>query len=80
MCLPSDASHNTYCLTWVSLTLDVGYLFAVVEFKKLSLNLLRKNVNYLMNHIGKADNHLEKNAGFFSSSLCTEMNLNASMW
>ena len=19
-------SHNTYCLTWVSLTLDVGYL------------------------------------------------------
>ena len=26
LCLPSDASHNTYCLTWVSLTLDVGYL------------------------------------------------------
>ena len=26
MCLPSDASHNTYHLTWVSLTLDVGYL------------------------------------------------------
>ena len=25
--LPSDASRNTYCLTWVSLTLDVGYLF-----------------------------------------------------
>ena len=25
--LPSDASHNTYHLTWVSLTLDVGYLF-----------------------------------------------------
>ena len=28
VCLPSDAlSHNTYHLTWVSLTLDVGYLF-----------------------------------------------------
>ena len=80
VCLPSDASRNTYCLTWVSLTFDVGYLFAAVEFKKLSLNLLRKNINYLMNHIGKADNHLEKIAGFFSSSLCIEMNLNASMW
>ena len=27
VCLPSDASCNTYRLTWVSLTLDVGYLF-----------------------------------------------------
>ena len=27
MCLPFDASRNTYCLTWVSLTLDMGYLF-----------------------------------------------------
>ena len=36
-----------------------------VEFKKLSLNLLRKNVNYLMNHIGKADNHLEENCWIF---------------
>ena len=27
VCLPFDASHNTYRLTWVSLTLDVGYLF-----------------------------------------------------
>ena len=26
MCLPSDASRNTYHLTWVSLTLDKGYL------------------------------------------------------
>ena len=26
VCLPSDASCNTYRLTWVSLTLDVGYL------------------------------------------------------
>ena len=26
VCLPSDASCNTYHLTWVSLTLDVGYL------------------------------------------------------
>ena len=27
MCLPSDASRNTYHLTWVSLILDVEYLF-----------------------------------------------------
>ena len=27
VCLPSDASRNTYRLTWVSLTLVVGYLF-----------------------------------------------------
>ena len=26
MCLPSDAPHNTYHLTWVSLILDEGYL------------------------------------------------------
>ena len=26
VCLPSDGSRNTYCLTWVSLTLDEGYL------------------------------------------------------
>ena len=24
VCLPSDASHSTYCFTWVSLTLDMG--------------------------------------------------------
>ena len=27
VCLPSDASHNTYHLTSVLLTLDMGYLF-----------------------------------------------------
>ena len=26
MCLPSGASYKSYCLTWVSLTLDKGYL------------------------------------------------------
>ena len=26
MCLPSDASCSTYSLTWVSFTLDMGYL------------------------------------------------------
>ena len=37
--LPSDASRNTYHLTWVSLTLDVGYLFtaAPVEHSRCSL-------------------------------------------
>ena len=29
VCLPSDASRNTYRLTWVSLTLDEGYLLTV---------------------------------------------------
>ena len=27
VCLPSDASRDTYHLTWISLTLDVAYLF-----------------------------------------------------
>ena len=26
VCLPSDPPRNTYRLTWLSLTLDVGYL------------------------------------------------------
>ena len=33
VCLPSDASCNTYCLTWVSLILGVGYLFTVAPAK-----------------------------------------------
>ena len=33
MCLPSDASRNIYHLTWVSLTLDVGYLFTAAPAK-----------------------------------------------
>ena len=33
VCLPCVASHNTYCLTWVSLTLDVGYLFMAAPAK-----------------------------------------------
>ena len=36
VCLPSDASHNTYRLTWVSFTLNVGYLFTAAP-AKLSL-------------------------------------------
>ena len=32
-CLPSDAFCNTYCLTWVFLTLDVGYLFTAAPAK-----------------------------------------------
>ena len=33
VCLPSDACHNTCHLTWVSLTLDVGYLFRAAPAK-----------------------------------------------
>ena len=33
VCLPSDASCNTYHLTWVSLTLGVGYLFTAAPAK-----------------------------------------------
>ena len=35
MCLPSDASRNTYHLTWVSLTLNMGYLFTAAPAKLL---------------------------------------------
>ena len=31
VCLPSDASRNTYHLTWISLTLDMGYLFTAAS-------------------------------------------------
>ena len=33
VCLPSDASRNTYHLTWVSLTLDVVVLFTAAPAK-----------------------------------------------
>ena len=33
VCLPSDASCNTCHLTWISLTLDVGYLFRAAPAK-----------------------------------------------
>ena len=33
VCLPSDASHDTFHLTWVSLTLDMGYLFTAAPAK-----------------------------------------------
>ena len=32
-CLPSDALRNTYRLTWVSLTLVMGYLFTAAPAK-----------------------------------------------
>ena len=34
MCLLSDASRNTYRLTWVSLNLDVRYLFMAAPAKR----------------------------------------------
>ena len=37
--MPSDASHNTYHLTWVSLTLDVGYLFRAAPAKRSRCSL-----------------------------------------
>ena len=33
VCLPSDASRNTYRLTWVSLTFNVRYLFTAAPAK-----------------------------------------------
>ena len=47
MCLPSDASCNTYHLTWVSLTLDVGYLFHGC-FSKAQPLLLTLDEGYLL--------------------------------
>ena len=40
VCLPSMASRNTYGLTWVSLTLDVGYLFMAAPAKRSRCSLL----------------------------------------
>ena len=36
---PLMPSHNTYLLTWVSLTLDVGYLFMAVPAKRSRCSL-----------------------------------------
>ena len=33
VCMPSDVSRNTYHLTWVSITLGVGYLFMAAPAK-----------------------------------------------
>ena len=39
VCLPSDVSRNTYHPTWVSLTLDVGYLFTASPAKRSRCSL-----------------------------------------
>ena len=39
VCLPSDASCNTYRLTWVSLTSEVGYLFTAAPAKRSRCSL-----------------------------------------
>ena len=39
MCLPSDSSCNSYCLPWVSLTLDLGYLFRTAPKKRSHCSL-----------------------------------------
>ena len=40
-------SRNTYCLTWVSLTWDVGYLFTAASSKAQPL-FLTLNEGYLL--------------------------------
>ena len=45
-------SRNTYCLTWVSLTLDVGYLFMARSMNQGKLEVVKQemarvNVNIL---------------------------------
>ena len=69
---------KTVCVI-VAIKINEAQFRYIFVYGNLTWLNLRK-INYLMNHIGKADNHLEKIAGFFSSSLCIEMNLNASMW
>ena len=47
VCLPSDALCNTYHLTWVSLTLDVGYLFTAAQARWSCCSLpWMKSVSY----------------------------------
>ena len=48
MCLPSDASRNSYRLTWVSLTLDVGYLSLHGCSSKAQPLLLTLDEGYLL--------------------------------
>ena len=50
------------------------YIFVYRNLTRLNL----RKINYLMNHVGKAENHLEKNCWISSSSFCIEINLNAS--
>ena len=47
VCLPLMASRNTYGLTWVSLTLDVGYLFTAAAAKRSRCSL-RSTRGYLL--------------------------------
>ena len=39
VCLPTDASHNTYCFTWVSLSLGVEYPFTAAPAKRSRCSL-----------------------------------------
>ena len=41
-------SRNTYCLTWVSLTLDVGYLFMAAPVKRSRCSFLTLDEGYLL--------------------------------
>ena len=45
VCLPSDASHNTYRLTLVSLTLDMVYLFMAVQQSAATAPYLGRGVS-----------------------------------
>ena len=59
VCLPSDALCNTYRLTWVSLTLGVGYLFTAAlessaaapylgcRVARAKIKIARRNINNL---------------------------------
>lgn len=49
----------------------------IFVYRNLTWLNLRK-INYLMNNVGKTENHLEKNCRISSSSFCIEINLNAS--
>ena len=41
-------SHNTYRLTWVSLTSDMGYLFTAAPAKRQPMLLLTLDERYLL--------------------------------
>ena len=80
MCLPSDASHNTYHLTWVSLTLDMGYLFMAAPAKRscCSLPCMRSpllilNVELLLSALLRLRSHRSLDVGLFLSAAAPDL-------
>ena len=69
VCLPSDALSQHYRLIWVSLTLDVGYLFHGCSSKMQPL-LLTLDVGYLLMAAAPDLGHRVSTLGLRLAPLC----------